>query len=359
MGRRSGLTAPSGCRHDEADIEYAPLTGHERIVRDPAGPAPLRRANSVRRTSTIDVGWPDGFGQPMLMIGRARDVLTGPDGGAPKPLAEDSFRILATSRREILEIEVEPDRPSVDTLIGARGGGHLRALLAEVMPEERASGSPLYLILDDYSGASLVAGWIWSQWTDNWAKRVADNGARSTAGRNGVMTDICAGFATGSTALAEDGSSVHPQNCAEVISLRNPNDPEGWHEFVDHAPVSFRRARRIDVWREGEDVRIEIGFQDSGINPKGGRTAVHEYLVHAVARGSDLALAEVTVEPRVLPYRECPNAAPNATRMMGQKLSDFRQSVLTTLPHTLGCTHLNDVLRSMAEVPQLMVRLPS
>ncbi len=335
------------------------MTGHERIVRNPAGPSPLRRPNSVRRTSTIDVGWPEGFGQPMMMIGRARDVLTGPDGGAPKPLAEDSFRILATSRREILEIEVEPPRPSVDALIGARGGGHLRALLAEAMPEERTSGTPLYLILDDYSGASLVAGWIWSQWTDAWAERIAENGARSTAGRNGVMTDICAGFATGSTALAEDGSSVHPQNCAEVVSLRNPDDPEGWHEFVDHAPVSFRRARRIDVWREGGDIQIEIGFQDSGINPKGGRTAVHEYLVHAVACWPDLALAHVEVDPRVLPYRECPNAAPNAQRMIGQRLSDFRRAVLDSLPGTLGCTHLNDVLRSMAEVPQLASHLPN
>jgi hypothetical protein len=120
----------------------------------------------------------------------------------------------------------------------------------------------------------------------------------------------------------------------------------------------MRRARRIDVWREGGDVRIEAGFQDSGTNPNGGRTAIHEYLLHATARGPELTLAEITVEPRVLPYRECPNAAPNADRMIGQKLSDFRQSVLTTLPGTLGCTHLNDVLRSLAEVPQLVANLP-
>jgi hypothetical protein len=93
------------------------LTGHERIVRNPAGPSPVRRAHSVRRTSTIDTGWPDGFGQPVVMIGRARDVLTGPDGGAPKVLAEDSFRIGATARREILEIDVEPHRPAAELLL--------------------------------------------------------------------------------------------------------------------------------------------------------------------------------------------------------------------------------------------------
>jgi Protein of unknown function (DUF2889) len=333
------------------------LTGHERIVCNPAGPSPVRRANSVRRTSTIDTGWPDGFGQPVIMIGRARDVLTGPDGGPPKVLAEDSFRIGATARREILEIDVEPRRPAVDVLVGARGGGHLRALLAEVMPEERINGSPLYLLLDDFSGASLVAGWIWSQWRENWQEQARANGAASTAGKHGVMTDICAGFEQGSTALLPDGSSNRTQSCADVPSLVNPLDPDGWHTLYDHAPVSMRRARRIDVWREGADVRIEIGFQDSGTNPKGGRTAIHEYLVHATALGDDLTLAHIAVDPRVLPYRECPNAAPNAALMIGQTLEDFRRSVLETLPGPLGCTHLNDVLRSMAEVPHLAAKL--
>ena len=333
------------------------MTGYERIS-NPAGPSPVRRANSVRRTSTIDTGWPDGFGQPVVMIGRARDVLTGPEGGSPKILAEDSFRIGASARREILEIDVEPHRPSIDVLVGARGGGHLRALLAEVMPEERTNGSPLYLLLDDFSGASLVAGWIWSQWRDNWQEQARANGATSTAGKQGVMTDICAGFEQGSTALLADGSSRPNQNCADVLSLINPQDPDGWHMLYDHAPVSMRRARRIDVWRDGDDVRIEVGFQDSGINPRGGRTAIHEYLVRAIARGSALTLAQINVDPRILPYRECPNAAPNAERMIGQKLSDFRQAVLATLPGPLGCTHLNDVLRSMAEVPHLAAMLP-
>lgn len=346
--------APFGCHH----VELQTLTGHERIVRNPAGPSPVRRANSVRRTSTIDVGWPEGFGQPMLMIGHGRDVLTGPDIGPPSVIADDRFQILATSRREILEIAVEPGRQAIDALIGARGGGHMRALLAQVMPQERINGTPLYLILDDYSGASLVAGWIWSRWSDSWEKRIADNGARSTAGRNGVMTDVCAGFATGSTALASDGSSIQPQNHAEVVSLRNPLDPEGWPPFFDHAPVTFRRARRIDIWRDGGDVRIDIGFQDSGNTPDGGRTAVHEYRVEARAQGDDLMLSDLKVTPHVLPYRECPNAAPNATRLIGQRLSDFRQRVLDELPGILGCTHLNDVLRSMAEVPRLVSHLP-
>jgi hypothetical protein len=43
--------------------------------------------------------------------------------------------------------------------------------------------------------------------------------------------------------------------------------------------------------------------------------------------------------------------------MVGRPLSDFRQSVLDRLKGTAGCTHLNDVLRSLADVPALTATL--
>ena len=39
--------------------------------------------------------------------------------------------------------------------------------------------------------------------------------------------------------------------------------------------------------------------------------------------------------------------------LLGKDLRRFRLEVLEQLPGILGCTHLNDVLRSMADVPQL------
>ena len=45
--------------------------------------------------------------------------------------------------------------------------------------------------------------------------------------------------------------------------------------------------------------------------------------------------------------------------MIGHKVTDFRNDVLETLPGTLGCTHLNDVLRSFADVPKLAKYLPN
>ena len=62
-----------------------------------AGPAPLRRPGSIRRTTSIDSDWPDGLGQPWVMTGRARDLLTPLTGDAVE-LAAGEFRILASPR---------------------------------------------------------------------------------------------------------------------------------------------------------------------------------------------------------------------------------------------------------------------
>jgi hypothetical protein len=242
--------------------------------------------------------------------------------------------------------------------VGARGGGYLRQALDEVLPEERRNATPLHLILDDISGASLVAGWAWSRWTDEWQRAIAaaaTTDAPRRVGRN--MEGICTGFAPGSSALNSDGTSNPTQNASDVVELRNPDDPHGWHAFTDQAGVvGMRRARRIDVWVDGV-IRIDSAFQDSATNPEGGRTAIHEYRLTASADPVSLELLSVEADPRVLPYPECPGAAANAPRMVGTSLPALREKVLLDLRGTAGCTHLNDALRALAEVPALVERL--
>ncbi len=330
------------------------MSDPEPAPRNPAGPSPLRRAGSVRRTSTVDTSWLDGYGQPMLMTGRARDLRTPVDGSAPGVLAEGDYQILASGRREVLSIATSADLPALQRMVGQRGGGNLRALLAEIVPEERAAGTPLYLILDDFSGASLVAGWAWSQWRDSWMPKPGDASQASTAGKNGQMEGICSGFRPGSTALNPDGTSNPIQSSAAVPSLLNPDDPLGWHALADQAGVGMRRARRIDVWRENGVVTVDMGFQDSATSPRGGRVAIHEYLARATVDPETLELTAFSADPRILPYRECPSAVPHAQRIVGAHLPDLRLKVLEVLPGILGCTHLNDVMRSLAEVPQLL-----
>jgi hypothetical protein len=282
------------------------------------------------------------------MQGRARDIRT-TQAPAYEVLSEDTICIQANRGREIVAIEGNRRAAALDRLVGMRGGGHLRKTLAEVMPEEVAAASPLHLLLDDFSGASLVSGWGVVR-----GKRdipfATDDERR---GHLAHMENICTGFQTGASSLAG-----HKQSTAEISELPRSEDPEGWHDLVQLQGLTMRRARRVDVWQEGDLLRMDIAFQDSAYLPDSKtRVAIHEYQVDASADVASLTLQTVTAHPHVLPYRECPGAAANVGMMRGTSLATMRLSVPAALSGILGCTHLNDVLRSMADVPQLASKL--
>jgi hypothetical protein len=291
------------------------------------------------------------------MQGRGRDLLT-PIDGDPVELATGEFRIRTSPMREILEISATPDHPRLSDMVGVRAGGASRHALAATLGDIR--GTPTFQLLDDFAGASLVAGWIWSRWIDDWQGAIRSKGTQATAGNKGRMLNICTGFTEGASSLSEAGSVDHAhQSSTEVGPLLNPDDPAGWHIMTEQiGRPQARRARRIDLWRAEGVLKIDAGFQDSGPNPQGTRTAIHEYRVYAEIDEADETLLSLQVLPLILPFRECPGASMKAARMVGQNVADFRQAVLDTLFGTLGCTHLNDVLRALADVPTLARLLP-
>lgn len=327
---------------------------------NPAGHSPLRRAASIRRTSSIDAQWPQGLGQPVEFTGRARDLFTPPDNSPSVVLGYDWVHITASPGREIMSITGSRETEAAQALIGMRAGSHLRAKIAENLPGEYSNRSLLHLLLDDFSGASLVAHWAWSRGDARWTETIARSGVPMTAGKAGKMDGICAGFRPGSTALRSDGMpNPDIQSSAAAPLLPHPDDPAGWHELPIQSGAGYRRARRLDVWVDGP-VHIDAGFQDSAATPVATtRQVVHEYRVFATAAPADFSLLSIDAIVHVLPYRECPAAAPNAKMLVGKSLSKFRLDVLDTLRGTLGCTHLNDVLRSLADVPALAARLLS
>lgn len=319
-----------------------------------SGHAPLRRPDSVRRTSTIDVSWPSDRGQSIRFDARARDLLTPADAGSACVLAWDRVQATLSADRTIQAITCQPERLGLQQLVGSRGGGHLRRALDDALPAEQAAGSPLYLLLDDFAGVSLVAPWAWQHWPDA-AKaaaeppRILDPVVR--AKRLARMEGVCIGFRGGSTALQDNSGAL--QNSADVLPLPNPADPSGWHELPVVEGVSMRRSRRIDVWRDGDQIHIDAMFQDSASTPSGTRKAVHEYSLEVSADARSLTLTRVHATPRILPFPECPSAAQNIYRLLGLPLRELRAAVLEHLPKTLGCTHLNDALRALAEVPMM------
>lgn len=323
--------------------------------KDPMGYSPLRRPGSVRRTMSIDVVWPNGREGNGVYEGHCRDILTPIGGGGPVLIGQDHLHAEADGRT-IVAVASTPKRDTLAPLVGVRAGGHLRAALDRTVPEEKRAGTPLYLLLDDMAGSTLVSGWAFSRWTDNWLSRMTQE-ERAEHARN--MEGVCIGFRPGSTALFDQAKVTPEQNATRVLSLVNPQDPEGWHPLIDRGGINFRRARRVDVWREGDLLMIDAAFQDSASAPDGGeRIAVHEYRLTATADIATGTLRSITAKAGTLPYKECPAAPSNIDQLVGLPMRNLRDQVLITLRKTAGCTHLNDALRSLAEVPVLAEHLP-
>ena len=325
-------------------------------LRSTANPVPVRRAGSIRRTTSIDVTWPDGPEGNRLLTGRSRDILTMPSGQPDKVRAEAAMTAMIDFHRTILSISADPAPARLQALVGERGGGHLRGVLREVLPELIEQGSPLYLLLDDISGTSLVSHWGMSQWLPGWQERMRKF-AEDSSPEFSLLADrvgVCWGFREGSAVNTNPELHITTAEAADGKDLRNPADPDGWHAFPQHDGMAFRRARRIDVWREDGAIRIEASFQDSAPRPDGGRAALHEYVLHVSVDAASQTITGLEPEPRVLPFWDCPGAIANALKLVGTPLGHIRDTVLSDLRGPKGCTHLNDALRALGEVPGLI-----
>jgi Protein of unknown function (DUF2889) len=323
--------------------------------RQTANPAPARPANSVRRTMSIDVSWPDGENGDRLFIGRCRDYRTPADGGSGTALDGAEFRATLSQDKTITSITARPTPAHVEMLVGVRGGNHLRLFIKENLPELIERGEPIYLPLDDLSGTSLVSMFAWSQYHDNWREVMRQRVGGPEFER--MMTDrinVCWGLAEGNSGVQPGGPTVNPAE-ADAGDVRNPADPEGWHQLPEADGPGFRRARRIDVTRDEAAglIRINAAFQDSAKRKTEGRVAIHEYDIDAEVDLKTGELLSLTPHPRILPFGECPGAVHNTQRLIGRNIADIRDAVLEQLRGPQGCTHLNDAMRALAEVPKL------
>ena len=315
-------------------------------VSGPSDPSPERKPHSIRRTSSLDLDYPNGLEGSRRVRARARDLITF-DGGT-KVLADDVLVVSVAIDRSYESIFSFPDRPSLQEMVGPRGTKNSRRAMSALVPEEREAGSPLYLLLDDLPAISLVAGHIPVEWVPPQER------TSQLKGDYRAPVGVCAGFQEGSNAIGPDGKNLFVHQVQSIGLLTRTDDPAAWHKLQDEVDApSMRRVRRIDVWVD-DVIHVDAFFQDSCTTPHHGRIAVHEYCLTATADLQTGVLLSVVADPRVLPFDACPSAVGNIDRMIGLPLVEFREAVLDQLPGTLGCTHLNDALRALAEVPTMV-----
>jgi hypothetical protein len=300
------------------------------------------------------MSWPDGPLAELHLQGRARDLVTPPQG-SPAVVARAEVYAVTGRERDIQRIESDPPVEGLDRLVGCRSGGNLRKAIAAELPGEVEAGTPLQLLLDDLAGSTLISGFTLLRW----GEVVPEIGERMRLGAGThVMRGICSGFQDGSIAIKSDGTlSGVRQNTARPGPLADPDDPLSWHELDTPPRIAMRRARRIDVWSDGDVIGIDSMFRDSHWNPEGEEEVIHEYEIFGLADLASGSLLDVIATPRVLPYGECTGAAPNAAWMVGTDLRTMRSEVIQRLRNTDCCTHLNDGLRALAEVPVLAAAL--
>jgi hypothetical protein len=290
------------------------------------------------------------------MDGRARDLVTPLDGSPAIVRAAATMTAMVNDERVIEAISAVPSPAGLQRLVGERGGGHLRQVLRETLPELLDTASPLYLLLDDISGISLISGWALSLWDTNSLSGLRNLSEDDMQSHLADRAGVCWGLQLGNSGM-KAGLALSEVGTADGGELRNPLDPAGWHDLPPNTVMSFRRARRIDVLRENGAITIEAAFQDSAPRPSGGRAALHEYIVRASVDPQTMVITSLVPEPHVLPFHECPGAIANALKLVGTPIAELRSAVLDQLRGTHGCTHLNDALRSMAEVPSLLAFL--
>lgn len=314
---------------------------------DPTSGTPGRVPGSVRRTVTTDMLRPDGIDGPLLLVGRGRDLHTGPDG-EPRVLATASMRaeVDFTGGWSVRSLTSDPERPALQQAVGHTAGSGFRARVLAADPTLPDEHGLLHQLLDDVPVTTLVSGHAWG------AETVRRGDRTMPAGRSPFGRDMCAGFADGGTIMAEvDAGGRPPIVTGPVAGELTTADPWAWHDLPALPPHAMRRARRTDVG-PGPDPRVDVLYRDSYVRPDGLETVIHEYVVTVHVDGDRIGSIRAT--PRALPWVECPAAAASAERLAGVPLSGLRRLVRETFTGTSTCTHLNDTLRSLEDVPALL-----
>ncbi|OAA23982.1 Protein of unknown function (DUF2889) [Frankia sp. EI5c] len=360
---------------------------------------PARRPGSVRRTISVMMERPAGLTGPLHLSGIGRDLLTTRDGGAVV-LGEARLRIVLdymAAPGTVLEIESEPAVPALPGLVGVstRAGfrsAARRALLGDSAGAGAGTGqvgagsagaetarSLLGQLLDDVPVAVLVSGAALGRNGIFRTESTPNAGAES--GGN-PMLDVCAGWQQdGLLARLSAERRANPATPVQAISvpagdLGLEDDPQGWHPLPAMSEHAMRRLRRIDVIPVGTEgdpaaapaatapgaapagagVRVDALFRDTYLEGPGREVVVHEYGVEADVDGAGL-ITRSAARAGVLPGRECPEALGSAGRIVGLPAAGLRREVSRTFAGTSTCTHLNDTLRALGDLPDLIACL--
>jgi hypothetical protein len=326
---------------DDTRDAAAPPPGPNR----PVVGTPPRAPASIRRTTTVDISFPNGIGGSVTADVRGQDVQT--DAAGEREVI-DTFGATFTIDPDAAHVAAVEDSAANDPLDGLVGlpmrGGFARRLI-EVLPVDSASRSLCYSAIENLGGAYLVSGYAGLR---TGVRQFAPEHAELAAQ---MQADVCVGWAaSGQVIRTIKSTGRNPVPFGPAAPAFESDDPHGWHDHAPLPPTSVRRRRRTDVRRatSGDGLEVEHHFRDSyaGTDTE---QVMHEYLVDATF-DDHRRLVALRVDPRVLPWNECPGAVASAQRIVGVALDEIATEVRKELTGATTCTHLNSTLRALADV---------
>lgn len=317
-------------------------------LHDPTVATPPRRRRSVRRTTSIDMTRRDGTLDPVYLSGSGRDLVTWTDGASTELNRVGLTATVELVSRVIRHVETDPAVLGMSRLVGAPALSGFRSVADQVAPDLRARRDLLYTLIDDIPVAVLISG-----------HALTASGALGDVTGSGYMpvADQCAGFVTGGLLMNmfDDGDPVIVTG-PDAPDVADPEDPLAWHAMAPLPVHGMRRRRRLDVYDTdgGPNIGMDAMFRDTYVRQDGQETVIHEYTLAATADRDSGEITSARAVPRVLPWQECPGAVDSAGRIVGMKLPDLHARVRAELTGITTCTHLNDLLRSVADAQALM-----
>jgi len=309
--------------------------------RDPVTSIPARVPGSVRRSTNIDQHRGDRF----EVLAHGRDLRTATDGST-SVLDEVRLHLELDVSGTITAIESDPVEPALGKLVGLNNQRGFRAAMDEAVPHHREAATVLHQLLDDVPMAALINGYGWTRELGDDFDLPAESSDR--------LRDRCAGWINDGVMLgALDETGIFPIPLGpDAPDLDHPDDPLAWHDMDPMAPQSVRRRRRLDLI-DGHPLRVDVHFRDSHLALDAAEDVLHEYTLQATVDPGASVVLSAEAQARTLPWPECPNALASATRLAGEPVAGLRSNVHADFRGTTTCTHLNDVLRSLAGVAAL------
>ncbi|WP_157098926.1 DUF2889 domain-containing protein [Novosphingobium rosa] len=318
---------------------------------------PARRPMSLRRTSSLQTHWPEGAANPMVMAGRARDCVTRHDG-SNRIVESEWLEARFDKAKRLAGLRAGRRSDGLADFTGLAPGGPMRKAMATAMPEEGARATLLHRMLDDMAGATFMASAAWYAWPGGTEGYHVASQTESFEHRQ--VEGVCISYFADSYALTPEGTVNDPVADHPRAPPALPDaDRLGWHDLAPTAPQNQWRLRRTDLWQDDDGFQCSAWFQDSASLPGtlDQRIIFHEYALNARFAPDTLALLDIAVDARVLPFSTCRAAPATARKLIGIEARDLRLQVPRLLAGAAGCTHLNDMLRSIQDIEGMRDRL--